>query len=161
MMIGFGGYLVLGPVIGCAYDQISKIFPLFVVLYGVMLSMGNFGPSNMVGLFSSKSYATAVRGTCYGFSAALGKAGAAVGIQAFLPIEHNLGPRWTFIIAAIVECVGIIVTWVFIPGLTGDDLAAEDERFRAHLFSHGWKGIMGEEDMKDQADAGIPEVLTK
>lgn len=161
MMIGFGGYLVVGLVLGCAYHQISDILPLFVVLYGLMLSMGNFGPGNMVGLVSSESYATAVRGTCYGISAAFGKAGAAVGTQAFLPIENNLGVRWTFIIAAIVGMVGILVTWIFVPGLTGDDLAIEDERFRAYLVGHGWRGVMGEEDLKDQADAGIPEVLTK
>lgn len=159
MIIGFGGYLVLGLVIGCAYEQISGILPLFVVLYGVMLSMGNFGPGNMVGLVSSESYATAVRGTCYGLSSAMGKAGAAVGTQAFLPIENNLGVRWTFIIAAIVGLAGILVTWIFVPNLTGDDLAIEDERFRSYLVSHGWQGMMGEEDLKDQADAGIPEVL--
>ena len=31
MMIGFSGYLVFGLIIGCAYDQITKIIPLFVV----------------------------------------------------------------------------------------------------------------------------------
>lgn len=113
----------------------------------------------MVGLVSSESYATAVRGTCYGLSSAMGKAGAAVGTQAFLPIENNLGVRWTFIIAAIVGLAGILVTWIFVPNLTGDDLAIEDERFRSYLVSHGWQGMMGEEDLKDQADAGIPEVL--
>lgn len=44
MMIGFGGYLVIGLIIGCAYDQMSKIVPLFVVFYGLMQSSGNFGP---------------------------------------------------------------------------------------------------------------------
>ena len=100
MMIGFGGYLVFGLIIGCAYSQISSILPLFVVLYGVMLSIGNFGPGDMLGLVASESYATAVRVTCYGLSAALGKTGAAVGTQVFLPIENNLGIRWTFIITA-------------------------------------------------------------
>lgn len=157
MLIGFGGYLVFGLIIGCAYTQISGILPLFVVLYGVLLSMGNFGPGNMVGLVSSESYATAVRGTCYGLSAALGKTGAAVGTQVFLPIENNLGVRWTFIIAAIVGVMGMIVTYFFVPNLTGDDLAIEDERFRAYLVDHGWHGIMGEEDLKDVADVGVLE----
>ncbi|ETN38581.1 uncharacterized protein HMPREF1541_06618 [Cyphellophora europaea CBS 101466] len=157
MLIGFGGYLVFGLVIGCAYTQISGILPLFVVLYGVMLSMGNFGPGNMVGLVSSESYATAVRGTCYGISAAMGKAGAAVGTQVFLPIEDNLGVRWTFIIAAICGVAGMIVTFFFVPNLTGDDLAIEDESFRAYLVRHGWHGTMGEEDLKDVADAGVSE----
>ena len=33
------------------------------------------------------------RGTCYGLSAALGKTGAAVGTQAFTPIQNNLGKK--------------------------------------------------------------------
>jgi MFS family permease len=31
MMLGFSGYLVFGLIIGCAYDQITQIIPLFVV----------------------------------------------------------------------------------------------------------------------------------
>jgi hypothetical protein len=55
----------------------------------------------MLGLLSTEAYATAVRGTCYGISAAIGKAGAAIGTEAFTPIQTHLGKRWTFIIAAI------------------------------------------------------------
>ena len=158
MMIGFGGYLVFGLTIGCAFQQMSAILPLFVIFYGIMLSFGNFGPGNLLGIISTESYATAVRGTCYGLSAALGKTGAAVGTQVFQPIENNLGDRWTFIIAAICGVVGILVTYFFVPNLTGDDLAIEDERFRAYLVRNGWHGTMGEEDLKDQAGAGIPNL---
>lgn len=156
MMIGFGGYLVFGLIIGCAYTQISAILPLFVVFYGIMLSFGNFGPGNMLGIISTESYSTGVRGTCYGLSAAVGKAGAAVGTQVFLPIENNLGVRWTFIIAAIVGCVGIGVTQLFVKDLSGDDLKWEDERFRAYLVAKGWRGMMGEEDLKESVEEGIP-----
>lgn len=110
----------------------------------------------MLGLMSSESYATAVRGTCYGISAALGKTGAAVGTEVFTPIQTNLGKKWTFIIAAICGVVGVLVTFFFIPNLTGDDLAVEDEKFRAYLVAHGWDGEMGEEDLKALADKGIP-----
>jgi len=130
-----------------------------VVFYGILLSFGNFGPGNLLGIISTESYPTAVRGTCYGLSAALGKTGAAVGTQVFRPIEDNLGNRWTFIIAAIVGVVGILVTYFFVPNLTGDDLAIEDEKFRAYLVKSGWRGMMGEEDLKDDADAGIPDVI--
>ena len=101
MMLGFSGYLVFGLIIGCSYDKITKIVPLFVVFYGLMQSSGNLGPGDMLGLISSESYATAVRGTCYGISAAIGKTGAALGTEAFNPIQTHLGKRWTFIIAAI------------------------------------------------------------
>ena len=131
-----------------------------------MLSFGNFGPGNLLGIISTESYATAVRGTCYGLSAALGKTGAAVGTQVFRPLEDNLGVRWTFVIAAIVGLVGIIVTWFFVPNLTGGDLALEDERFRSYLVSKGWRGMMGEEDLKALATDGLDrsnerEVSTK
>ena len=98
MMLGFSGYLLFGLIIGCAYDKITKITPLFVVFYGLMLSSGNLGPGDMLGLVSSESYATAVRGTCYGISAAIGKVGAVVGTEVFTPIQSHLGKRWTFII---------------------------------------------------------------
>ena len=148
--------MIFGLIIGCAYDRITKIVPLFVIFYGLMLSSGNLGPGDMLGLMSSESYATAVRGTCYGVSAALGKTGAAVGTEVFTPIQTNLGKKWTFIIAAICGVVGVLVTYVFVPNLTGDDLAVEDERFRAFLVANGWEGEMGEEDLKALADDGIP-----
>ena len=159
MMLGFAGYLVFGLIIGCAYDQIIKIVPLFVVFYGLMLSFGNLGPGDMLGLLSSECYATAVRGTCYGISAALGKTGAVVGTEVFTPIQTNLGKRWTFIIAAIVGVVGILVTWFFVPNLKGEDLAIEDEKFRAYLVANGWVGNMGEDDLAAFADAGIPPAI--
>ena len=153
-MLGFSGYLVFGLIIGCAYDRITKIVPLFVVFYGLLASSGNMGPGDMLGLLSSESYSTAVRGTCYGISAALGKTGAAVGTQAFTPIEDNLGKRWTFIIAAIVGVVGVLVTYFFVENLTGEDLAIRDAAFRQYLVKNGWDGEMGEDDLKALADAG-------
>lgn len=41
-----------------------------------------------------RSFATPVRGTCYGLSAAIGKTGAAIGTQAFTPIQINLGKKY-------------------------------------------------------------------
>jgi hypothetical protein len=61
-----------------------------------MQSSGNLGPGDMLGLTSSESYATPVRGTCYGLSAAIGKAGAAIGTQAFTPIQTHLGKKCVF-----------------------------------------------------------------
>jgi len=164
MMLGFSGYLVFGLAVGCAYDQLTttkRLLPLFVVLYGLMQSSGNLGPGDMLGLISSESYATAVRGTCYGISAALGKTGAAIGTEAFTPIQNHLGKRWTFIIAAICGVVGILVTYFFVPNLQGDDLAEGDEKVRAYLVSKGWTGEMGEDDLKAFATEGIAEHMVE
>lgn len=161
MMLGFSGYLVFGLIVGCAYDKLTKIVPLFVVFYALMMSSGNLGPGDMLGLLSSESYATAVRGTCYGISAAIGKTGAAIGTEAFTPIQTHLGKRWTFIIAAICGVLGILVTWFFVPDITGADLAEADEKFRLYLVSKGWDGEMGEEDLKALAEEGIPESVVE
>ncbi|KAI0694885.1 MFS Git1p-related glycerophosphoinositol permease [Cytidiella melzeri] len=152
MMLGFSGYLIFGLIIGCAYERISTIIPLFVIFYGLMQSFGNLGPGDMLGLVSAESYATAVRGTCYGLSAAVGKTGAAVGTQAFTPIQTNLGKKWTFIIAAICGVTGILVTYFFVPDMTGIDLADEDRNFTQYLRDNGWEGAVGEDDGEDVFD---------
>jgi len=144
MMLGFSGYLIFGLIIGLSYDRITKIIPLFVIFYGLMLSFGNMGPGDMLGLVSAESYPTPIRGTCYGLSAAIGKAGAAIGTQAFTPIQMNLGKKWTFIIAAICGITGILVTYFFVPDMTGVDLADEDAKFMAYLEENGWSGLVGE-----------------
>jgi hypothetical protein len=153
--------VIFGLIIGLSYDKITKIVPLFVVFYGLMNSSGNLGPGDMLGLMSSESYATAVRGTCYGISAAIGKTGAAVGTEAFTPIQNNLGKNWTFIIAAICGVAGILVTFIFVRNLKGDDLAQEDERFRAYLVGNGWVGEMGEDDLVGLANEGVSPSLVR
>ncbi|RPD64897.1 MFS Git1p-like glycerophosphoinositol permease [Lentinus tigrinus ALCF2SS1-7] len=146
MILGFSGYLVFGLIIGCAYEKITGIIPLFVIFYGLMQSFGNLGPGDMLGLVSAESFATPVRGTCYGLSAAIGKTGAAIGTQAFTPIQNNLGKKWTFIIAAICGVTGILVTYFFVPDLTGVDLADEDEKFLKYLAENGWEGEVGDDE---------------
>ncbi|EMD34864.1 hypothetical protein CERSUDRAFT_54709 [Gelatoporia subvermispora B] len=160
MILGFSGYLIFGLIIGCAYDQITQIIPLFVIFYGAMQSMGNLGPGNMLGLVSAESYATPIRGTCYGLSAAIGKTGAAIGTQAFTPIQLNLGKKWTFIIAAICGVVGILVTYFFVPDMTGVDLADEDEKFMRYLAENGWEGEVGDDDDEATLDDASSEEVT-
>ncbi|KAI0801572.1 major facilitator superfamily domain-containing protein [Xylaria sp. FL0064] len=161
MIVGFSGYLIFGLIVGLAYEKVTKIVPLFVVLYGLMQSSGNLGPGDMLGLLSSEAYATAVRGTCYGISAAVGKAGAAVGTEVFTRIQDDLGKRWTFIISAIAGVSGILITWFFVPNITGEDLKKSDEKFRAYLVANGWDGTMGEADLQAVANKGIPEEVVE
>ncbi|KAJ9262034.1 hypothetical protein DTO195F2_3736 [Paecilomyces variotii] len=89
------------------------------------------------------------------------RAGAAIGTEAFTPIQDNLGKKWTFIIAAICGVVGVLVTWFFVPDISGEDLKYRDEQFRAYLVAHGWDGEMGEDDLKAIADQGIPPAVTE
>ncbi|GAA5928326.1 hypothetical protein JCM3775_000576 [Rhodotorula graminis] len=143
MILGFTGYLVIGLSVGLAYDKLLKTVPAFVVLYGLMQSFGNLGPGNVLGLSSAESYATPVRGTLYGISAAIGKVGAVAGTQSFTPIRDNLGAKWTFFVAAICGVLGVLVTYFFIRQDLDGDLSDEDAKFAAYLKANGWDGAMG------------------
>lgn len=57
--------------------------------------------------------------------------------------------RWTFIIAAICGVTGILVTYLFVPDMTGVDLAEEDARFMEYLERNGWEGTVGEDSDED------------
>ena len=148
MALGFSGYIIIGAVVAGAYPQIIKSVPAFVVLYGLLLSSGNLGPGDCLGLVASESYATPVRGVLYGFSAAVGKAGAAAGTAAFQPIANNLGQRYTFAIAAGIGVVGVAITLLCVPDKSNRDLALDDQDFLQFLADNGWSGVVGESDGK-------------
>ena len=95
-------------------------------------------------MISAESYPTALRGTGYAFSAAVGKAGAAIGTQIFTPIRTHAGPRWTFIVSAILGLSGIIIAFFFVVDKTEEDLAEEDEKWRQYLVDQGWDGELGD-----------------
>ncbi|EGW32861.1 uncharacterized protein SPAPADRAFT_65885 [Spathaspora passalidarum NRRL Y-27907] len=161
IMIGFSGYIIFGLIVGCAYEKIKGITALFIVFYGLMMSMGNLGPGNGMGLISSESFATPIRGTAYGLSAAIGKVGAVVGTKTFTPIQTNLGQKWTFIIAAICGLAGVLVTFIFVPHLREDDLLEQDIKFKNYLIDNGWEGKFGikeydaehDEDLEGEEDS--------
>lgn len=48
MALGYTLQAVLGFVLGGANEQIQKVFPLFVVLYGIFLTLGEVGPGRLV-----------------------------------------------------------------------------------------------------------------
>ena len=140
-MIGFSGYIVFGLIVGCAYDQLKNIVPLFVIFYGLMQSSGGLGPGNMEGTISSESYPTSIRGTCYGFSAAIGKVGAVVGTEVFTPVQEHLGKKYTFIIAACCGLAGVLLAFFFVEDKGKDKLEKEDEAWRLYLIEHGYADL--------------------
>ena len=44
MALGFGIQALLGFILGGALGSIQKILPLFIVLYGIFLTLGEVGP---------------------------------------------------------------------------------------------------------------------
>lgn len=164
MILGFFLWALLGFIIGGALTPIQRIFPLFVVLYGIFNSFGEMGPGvshisqilanltmvKQVATFlcGAESFPTPLRGHFLGFAAAVGKAGAAIGTEVFTPIQDSFhsdqkGIQGVFLIGAAFAVVGGIIAWIFIPD-RNRDLESEDASFRAYLEENGYTGLFGE-----------------
>ncbi|KAF8945948.1 Plasma membrane permease, mediates uptake of glycerophosphoinositol and glycerophosphocholine [Haplosporangium gracile] len=146
MTLGFFMQGVIGILMGVFYKDLLNKFPLFVVVYGVFMAFGEFGPGDMLGLVSAEIYPTAIRGTAYGWSAAIGKLGAFVGTTAFKPAVAALGggdvdkgQARVFILASGLALLGSIFTWCLIPDYSKKNLHEEDEDFRRFLESKGYE----------------------
>ncbi|KAI9303786.1 major facilitator superfamily domain-containing protein [Cunninghamella echinulata] len=138
---------IIGIIIGALADKIIAIFPLFVILYGIFLFLGEAGPGDVTILISAEMYPTAIRGTMFGLSAALGKAGAAIGTQVFKPILSALTERtgdeikaqgYVFIIGSCIAILAAILSILFVPDLTKDKMESLDEEFRQLLIDNGY-----------------------
>ncbi|ORX47446.1 MFS general substrate transporter [Hesseltinella vesiculosa] len=146
-----GGFLfqaILGCIIGGLSTQIVSIFPLFVVLYGIFLALGEVGGGNCTIVIANEMYPTAIRGTMFGLSAAIGKAGAAIGTQVFIPIfaamtEYTNGDEikaqgYVFIIGSLIALVIAIISYFTVPDMTKLRYQDRDEEFRQMLEANGY-----------------------
>lgn len=142
---GFVGYIVLGFIIGGCYTPLTThSIPAFVVLYGLFACMGHMGPGATIGLMSVESFPTAVRGMGYGISAGFGKAGAAIGTQAFTPLQEAAGKAATFYLAGGMGVLGTLV-YCFLPDGRDVDLKTMDEKFEKYMVEEGYVDKMGED----------------
>lgn len=130
----------------------------FVVVYGVFLMLGEFGPGDNIGLIASKTCATGIRygfilppralltryrGQYYGVAAAMGKIGAFAGSYALDAIQKNAGDDKIaagrnpfFVASALAFLAGGLV--LLLPHIGQDTIDMEDVNFRAYLSEHGY-----------------------
>ncbi|KAB8259959.1 major facilitator superfamily domain-containing protein [Aspergillus pseudonomiae] len=136
-ILGFAGYMVLGFVIGGTFPHLSKNMPAFVVLYGLLQALGHMGPGATIGLISTESFPTAMRGMGYSIATAFGRTGAAVGTQCFTPLQERAGKQSTFYLAGGVAILGMIVYW-FLPESSELNLEEEDRELSQFLAENGF-----------------------
>ncbi|KAJ5150340.1 uncharacterized protein N7482_010798 [Penicillium canariense] len=142
MTLGFMLWAIWGFVLGGALSSIQSVFPLFVVMYGIFNALGEMGPGVATFLCAAESFPTPLRGHFLGFAAAVGKAGASIGIQVFQPIQDSFsstekGQQGVFLIGSAFCVVGGLIAWYFIPDMSRE-LETEDVRFRAYLEENGY-----------------------
>ncbi|KIL83622.1 hypothetical protein FAVG1_13156 [Fusarium avenaceum] len=148
MTLGFLGWTILGFIIGGPLSPILSVFPSFIVLYGILNALGEMGPSVATFLYAAESFPTPSRGHFLGFTAAIGKAGAAIATQAVTPIydsfsDKKRGIQAVFLIGAAFAGVGGLVTWFLLPD-KDKELESEYAQFWLHLEQNGYKGSFGE-----------------
>jgi MFS family permease len=161
MALGFFLQAILGFILGGALQHIQKSLPLFIVLYGIFLTLGEIGPGATIVLTASESFPTALRGHGVGFAAAWSKAGAAIGTQVFKPIlasfgdDEFQGTRAVFLIGSGFAVLGSLLAW-FVLRDSEKELDCGDHEWKAYLERNGYdhiewgtvEGTVAQEDVK-------------
>lgn len=91
MLLGLTLQAIFGFALAGAFGDLKNNLPGLVIIYGLFVAFGEFGPGNNLGLLASKAVApSAVRGTFYGIAAGIGKVGAFVGSYMYTSIQTDL-----------------------------------------------------------------------
>ncbi|CAI7661300.1 Glycerophosphodiester transporter GIT2 [Penicillium manginii] len=145
--LGLGVFLqgVIGFIMSGCYKWLatSENVAAFVVVYGIFLALGEFGPGDNIGLCAAKSCATAIRGQYYSYAAAIGKIGAFVGTYVFPIIQKN-APNTTragqdpFFVSSALCILSAALAVFLLPTINQDTVTFEDARFREYLTQNGY-----------------------
>ncbi|KAH7035735.1 major facilitator superfamily domain-containing protein [Microdochium trichocladiopsis] len=160
--LGFMLQAILGFILGGLNQQIQRIFPLFVVMYGVFLTLGEVGPGSTVVLGATEPFPTAVRGQIMGLISAFSKAGAAIGTQVFTSIsaayiDPEKANQVAFLVGSGFAVLGALNAWFVVQD--GDKiLDNEDGIWKEYLVSQGWEATWGDKETVDPARALAYEV---
>lgn len=146
MALGFLLQAIMGFILGGALGPIQTKLPLFIVLYGVFLTLGEVGPGSTIVLTASENFPTAIRGHAVGFAAAWSKAGAAIGTEVFKPIlaswgdDESRGTQAVFLIGSGFAVLGALLAW-FVLQDSNKVLDHGDQELKDYLAAHGYSNI--------------------
>nr|NP_595141.1 putative glycerophosphodiester transporter [Schizosaccharomyces pombe]O94342.1 RecName: Full=Probable metabolite transport protein C1271.09 [Schizosaccharomyces pombe 972h-]CAA22199.1 glycerophosphodiester transporter (predicted) [Schizosaccharomyces pombe] len=116
------------------YNQLVHKIAGFCVIYGIFLTLGEFGPGGNIGLLASKTSPTAIRGVYYGIAAAIGKCGAIAGVYAFGGDQV----RNYFYAASAMAIFVAVLALLFVPKLKQTCIEDEDKRFIQACIDAGY-----------------------
>jgi MFS family permease len=156
---------IIGFIMAGCYPWLSEPRNVagFVVVYGIFLALGEFGPGDNIGLVASKTCATGIRGQYYGIAAAVGKIGAFAGSYALDAIQTAAGDdkiaagRNPFFVASALAflAAGLVL---LLPHIGQDTIDDEDVKFREFLSSNGYDtSKMGLESVRSDSSGGVVE----
>ncbi|KAH4216457.1 hypothetical protein HBI06_231180 [Parastagonospora nodorum] len=151
--VGYTLQAILGFVLGGAGVQIQTVFPLFIVLYGIFLTLGEVGPGSTVVITATEPFPTSVRGHTMGFISAFSKAGAAIGTEVFSAImasysDPNKSNQVAFLVGSAFAVLGALNAWFFLQD-GSKVLDNEDEIWKEYLVKNGWDASWGDQETED------------
>jgi MFS family permease len=145
LVIGVTLQALVGFIMAGLYGTLSQPNHVgaFAAVYGIFLSLGEFGPGDNIGLLASKTCATGVRGQYYGMAAAIGKIGAFIGTYVFPYIEDAGGnatqsAQYPFWVSSSLCILSAALALFCLPHIGQDTITKEDQEFRAYLESQNW-----------------------
>jgi MFS family permease len=165
MALGFTLQALLGFIFGGANQQIQQIFPLYIVLYGLFLTLGEVGPGSTVVLTATESFPTSIRGQMMGFVSAWSKAGAAIGTQVFSAImaswadDPAKADQAAFLIGSSFALVGGLIAWFVVPDMSAQ-LDDEDDAWKAYLADNGWEADWGDQVSRDPNGVKMDRIVS-
>lgn len=142
LTVGIFLQAIVGYIMAGLYPRLEKEIGAFVVVYGIFLSLGEFGPGDNIGLLASKTCATPVRGVYYGIAAALGKIGAFVGTYAFPSFQNHYpgvkGYQVPFWLASSLAIFAGLLALFGLPAVDQEAMQREDFEFLTYLNENGY-----------------------
>ncbi|KAG9399967.1 hypothetical protein AC1031_011433 [Aphanomyces cochlioides] len=134
---GFVWMTLLFLILSGVWNDIKQDTTSFVLLYGLALFFSNFGPNMSTFVLPTEMFPTPIRARCHGFSAAMGKLGAAIGSYGFAATGHNSDSiGTTFGVFAFFCMLSIPLTWFCTfdnPNPLSDGDAEFDRRLRIYI----------------------------
>jgi MFS transporter, PHS family, inorganic phosphate transporter len=121
MMAGTFGLLAVIP-------NVEKLTITFLLIYGFSYFFSEFGPNATTFVYPSEVFPVRVRTTGHGIAASMGKIGGFVGVFTFPLLMHWHGLPAAEGVAAVVSCLGLIVTIFLLPETKGKSLEELSEQ---------------------------------
>ncbi|KAI8612578.1 major facilitator superfamily domain-containing protein [Chytriomyces sp. MP71] len=125
---GFFVITVCLALLGAMWDTLKNQQVPFLVIFTIAQFFFQFGPNTTTFIVPGEVFPTRFRSTGHGISAAAGKVGAVLGIQAVGPYFSN-NTQIVLIVFAVIMATGMAATWL-IPetaGKTLEELSGEDD----------------------------------
>ncbi|KAG7904119.1 hypothetical protein KL935_000258 [Ogataea polymorpha] len=142
LVIGVFCQAIIGFAMAGSLSTLKQHIAGFVVVYGIFMTFGEFGPGDQIGLLASKTCATPVRGVYYSIAAAFGKIGAFCGTWAFPSFQANysgdMGLKAPFYLASALAIVAGLLALFLLPPVDQEAMQREDVNFLRYLQENGF-----------------------